>query len=173
MKEEEIVELAAQMKEQTTQLELDMDLLRESNNDLVADLLRITQDKLMADERMETEKVELTVAAEKEKEDLVHSYEHLLASLRQTIDDQSQKLKDVGEQLVRARQEFDQQLADKDVGADEEIRNLHKSYERVIVDIEDKYLRQKEDLQQQFEEEKFALKNRSQKEMKILQDEFW
>jgi len=173
LKEEEIVQLNAQMKEQTTQLELDMDLLRESNNDLVADLLRVTQDKLLTDERMETLKVEMAVAAEKEKEDLVQSYENLLASLRQTVDDQGQTLKGVEEQLVNARYEFELKLADKDTQTDEEIRNLHKSYERVINDIEEKYSRQKEDLQQQFEEERVAMKNRSQKEMKILQDEFW
>ena len=173
LKEEEIVQLNAQMKEQTTQLELDMDLLRESNNDLVADLLRVTQDKLLTDERMETLKVEMAVAAEKEKEDLVQSYENLLASLRQTVDDQGQTLKGVEKQLVNARYEFELKLADKDTQTDEEIRNLHKSYERVINDIEEKYSRQKEDLQQQFEEERVAMKNRSQKEMKILQDEFW
>lgn len=172
LKEEELVQLTAQMKEQATQLELDLDLLRESNNDLVADLLRVTQDKLLADERMETEKVELAVAAEKEKEDLVQSYENLLASLRQTLDEQGQTLKNVEEELVKARQEFQQQLTDKDAQTEEEIRNLHKSYERVIIDIEEKYSLQKEDLQQQFEEERLALKNRSQKEMKILQDEF-
>jgi len=190
MKEDEIERLSVQMKEQATQLELDMDLLRESNNDLVGDLLRITQDKLMADERNETDKVELHVQVEKEKEELVQSYEKSINSLNEIIENKSQMLKDLAEQMDEAHEDFRTKLYEKEVDFNElkeshhdemvevadahqeEIKELHKSYERVIMDIENKFATEKEDIERQFEAQRTAIKNRSQTEMKILQDEF-
>ena len=66
-KEAEIEKVTTEMKCAVEKLELDIDLLRESNNKLVEDIVRVEKERQLSEEKTEIELVQLKAQAEREK----------------------------------------------------------------------------------------------------------
>lgn len=188
-KEEEIEKLSAEMKNAVNNLQLDLDMLRESNNQLVADLVRVEQERMLSEEKIETEKVQLKIQAEEEKDSIITSYEELLSATRAESKIKEEQLNHLVEKLTSTEDALHQQLAEKEQQLEdaktmhekrvvqltndhqEEIRQLHKNYEKVIADKEENYNVACEQLNLAHQEAMETEKGRLISETRKLEDE--
>lgn len=178
------------MKSVINKLELELEMLRESNNQLVVDLLRVEQDRQVTEERLETEKVLFKSQAEEEKDSLIKSYEEVISSVRLESKEKDEQIVKLSEKLSVTEDTINQQMVENQKQMEEakemhqtrlsevtsahaeEIKLLHKNYERVLSDKEAKYNTAQEQLSTKHQEAIENLTSRSATEMQELQDEF-
>ncbi|KAI9563651.1 hypothetical protein GHT06_011115 [Daphnia sinensis] len=189
-KEAEIEKVTSEMKEAVNKLHLDLEMLRESNSQLVADVLRVEQERLMTEEKIEIEKVEMKAQAEQEKEVLVKSYEDILDSVRSDVTKKEEQISELVNRLSVTEETLQKELAKKEKELEDvkithenvlsqmstqhldEIKTLHKDYEKVIAAKEEKYIAEREQLSAVHHETVEALKGHNMVELQKLQDEF-
>ena len=102
------------MKNAIGKLNLELDMLKESNNQLVADLLRVEQENLLCQDRAETEKIELLALVEQEKKVLIQSHEVLIVSMQAKAEEKEQQLADLSRELSSEKETARMQLEKKE-----------------------------------------------------------
>lgn len=184
-----IEQLLTEIKRVTGNFELELDMLRESNNQLVADILRAEQEKLQAEERFESDRVEMKAQAEQDKNCLIVHYEEISKAMQLTVDQKNDEITHLIAKLSIAEETSLQQLenlkklleAEKDCYQEEvrtlrscheeEINSLHKNYERIVGDKDNAFNAEREQLIAAHHETLEALKLNSESAIQQLQEE--
>lgn len=190
IKEAEIEKVTSEMKEAVNKLQLDLEMLRESNSQLVADVLRVEQERIMTEEKIEVEKVQMKAQAEQEKELLVKSYENVIDSIRSEATRKEEQVSELVSKLSVNEETLQKELEKKEKEIEDikithedvvsqmsmqhldEIKTLHKNYEKVIAAKEDKFIAEREQLSAVHHETVEALKGHNLLELQKLQEAF-
>lgn len=171
-------------------LQLDLEMLRESNNQLVAEVLRVEQERIMTEEKIEVEKAQMKAQAEQEKELLIKSYKDVIDLIRTDSMGKEEQILELVNKLSVTEETLQKELAEKEKEIEdakvthgdalsqismqhqEEIKNLHKDYEKVIAAKEEKLYAECEELSVVHHETVEAARGRCMVELQELQDEF-
>lgn len=190
IKEAEIEKVTSEMKEAVNKLQLDLEMLRESNSQLVADVLRVEQERIMTEEKIEVEKVQMKAQAEQEKELLVKSYENVIDSIRSEATRKEEQVSELVSKLSVNEETLQKELEKKEKEIEDikithedvvsqmsmqhldEIKTLHKNYEKVIAAKEEKFIAEREQLSAVHHETVEALKGHNLLELQKLQEAF-
>ena len=188
-KEAAIEKLSTEMKTAVSKLEFQIEMLRDRNNELVSDLIVIQRVQQLNEERIETEKVELKTKAAEEKESLIRSYEEAIEVIKADSKEKEEKIAELVMQISSTEETLQKQVAEKQEELEmaktaheerlveistthrEEVKALHKDYERVLTAKEEKFFDEQQKLSAAHQETIEALQNGSQTELKELQDE--
>lgn len=159
-----MVKVQAEMKNAIGKLNLELDMLKESNNELVADLLRVEQENLSCQDRAETEKIELLALVEQEKKVLIQSHEGLIVSMQAKAEAKDQQLSELIRELSSEKETSRVQLEKKeallkelqthlegevrrlDVQHTEELKKLRYDHEQMIVVKEEEFSSERDKL---------------------------
>ena len=189
-KEAELVHVNAEMKTIIDHLQLDMDMLRESNNQLVADLLRVEREKQVSENRLESDLIEVRTKADEEKASILQSHQEVLVSMQseallkeaaftklaEALSTAEEASRQQSEEKVllfeQLKTEKENEISELTTAHNSAIAQLHRDYERVFGDKEEKFAAEMEKLQlthRQMTEE--VMKN-GQAEREKLQADF-
>ena len=189
-KEVELEKVTCEMKSITEDLQIQLDMLRESNNDLVADLLRVEREKQISENRMESELIEMRAQAQQEKASTLQSHQELVGSIQSEVALKEERIKQLTEALSAAEEECHKQVeekaqllellkSEKDTEISQlaaahkaEINTLHKDYERVFGDKDYKFAAEVEQLTNAHHQKMEELRQTSQAESQQLQTDF-
>lgn len=189
-KEEEMKKVEDEMKLTILKLQFELEALRESNNALVSDLLRVEQEVQQTQERTETEIIELKNQAEEEKKTLIHSHEAVVASMKADADQKAQQVAQLAEQLSTTEESSRLRLAEKEAVLEElkaardaqieqlktqhqdQVDQLRCHYEQMIAEKEEAFARDRETLLVAHTAALDELKKLSEAESTRMQEEF-
>lgn len=189
-KEAEIEKVTAEMKAVVERLELDINLLRESNNKLVEDIVRVEKERQLSEEKTEIELVQLKAQTEQERTSLIKSYEDAIEAIRTDSANKEEHIAQLVSKLSLTEESLQKQLAEKEQQLEEasvihqdqlakissqhleEVKSLHKDYEKVIADKIDQFNVETEQLSITHQKAIENLQSRSTVELQELQDEF-
>lgn len=189
-KEAEIEKVTAEMKAAVERLELDINLLRESNNKLVEDIVRVEKERQLSEEKTEIELVQLKAQAEQEKTSLIKSYEDAIEAIRTDSTNKEEHIAQLVSKLSLTEESLKKQLVDKEEQLEEasvmhqdqlakmssqhleEVQSLHRDYEKVIAVKVDQFNVESEQLSISHQKAIEDLQSRSSVELQELQDEF-
>ncbi|EFX71129.1 hypothetical protein DAPPUDRAFT_309226 [Daphnia pulex] len=189
-KEAEIEKVTAEMKAAVERLELDINLLRESNNKLVEDIVRVEKERQLSEEKTEIELVQLKAQAEQEKTSLIKSYEDAIEAIRTDSTNKEEHIAQLVSKLSLTEESLQKQLVEKEKQLEEasvmhqdqldkissqhlqEVQSLHRDYEKVIAVKVDQFHVESEQLSISHQKAIEDLQSRSSVELEELQDEF-
>ena len=143
-KEAEAKRVESEMTEAIQKLQFEIEVLRESNNGLVSDLLRVEQEIQMTQERLETEKIEL-------KSQLRCHYEQMIAGKEEEFAGERERL---SASHAAATEELKQRN-------ENESRNMQDEFRVAFRNLEEKLTEEKAQLTASYEE-KLTLANQHQ-----------